>query len=90
MHHEIITATELARNVAMSIDRVRMSGYSLYITKGSQIIAELCPPAKTGFPIEKLADLLNALPKLGEDVGNFTKDINNVRQRAVLPGNPWD
>ena len=90
MYHETITATELARNVAMSIDRVRMSGYSLHITKGTQTVAELCPPAKNGFPIEKLADLLEALPKLGDDASVMAKDINTARQRAILPGNPWD
>ena len=46
MQHEVISATELARNVSITIDKVRMSGHSLYITKSSQTVAELCPPPK--------------------------------------------
>ena len=34
--HDSITATELVRNLSFIIDKVRMTGHSLYITKGSQ------------------------------------------------------
>ena len=90
MQHESISATELARNVSMSIDKVRMSGYSLYITKGSRTVAELCPPPKSGFPVEKLADMISALPKLGDDAKAMSEDIEVARKQAKLPENPWD
>ncbi|MBL4867084.1 MAG: hypothetical protein JKY67_12005 [Pseudomonadales bacterium] len=90
MQHESISATELARNLAMSIDKVRLSGQSIFITKGTQTVAELCPPPKLGFPIAKLADLITSLPKLGADAESMSKDINTSRENAKLPGTPWD
>lgn len=90
MQHDTISATELARNIALSIDKVRISGQSLYITKGSQTVAELCPPPKTGFPINKLADFISSLPKLDDDAEAMENDLTAARSHAKLPGNPWD
>jgi len=87
--HDSITATELARNVAQSIDRVRLSGVALSITKGTQTIAELCPPPKPGLPIAKLAELLCLLPKLDADAAVMHQDMNHIRSRAKLLENPW-
>jgi len=90
MQHKSISATELARNVSTSIDQVRISGNSIYITRGSQTVAELCPPPKSGFPIDKLAEMMLSLPKLGDDAKVMSEDIETVRNKAKLPENPWD
>jgi len=87
--HDTITATELVRNLSVAIDRVRMSGHSLHVTKGSQTIAALSPPPKPGFPIDKLAELLRSLPKLGEDAAAMDKDIDAIKRHASLPESPW-
>lgn len=87
--HDIITATELVRNLSFAIDKVRISGHSLYITKGSQIIAELKPPPKPGLSIRKLASVLRSLPKLGDDASAMDKDLDIIRRQANLPDNPW-
>lgn len=89
MQHESISATELARNVATSVDKVRVSGKSIYITKGRQIVAELCPPPKTGFPVDQLAEMIASLPGLGNDAEVMAKDIKKTRRHANLPGNLW-
>lgn len=86
---DTITATELVRNLSVAIDKVRMTGHSVYITKGSQTVAELSPPPKSGLPINKLAGLLNALPKLGDDAAALAKDLENIRCQANLPESPW-
>ena len=88
--HDTITATELVRNLSLAIDKVRMTGHSLYITKGSQTVAELSPPPKQGLPINKLAGLLKSLPKLGEGASVMAKDIETIRRKAQLPDNPWE
>lgn len=88
--HDTISATDLVRNLSGAIDNVRMSGNSLYITKGSRTVAELCPPPKTGFPVNKLAGLLKSLPKLGEDISVMAVDLENIKRQACLPDNPWD
>jgi len=88
--HDTITATELVRNLAVAIDKVRMTGHSLFVTKGSQTVAELSPPPKAGVPISKLAGILKSLPKLGDDVSTMAKDLESMRLNARLPENQWD
>lgn len=87
--HDTISATDLVRNLSVAIDKVRISRHSLYITKGSQTVAELSPPPKAGLPINKLAGLLKSLPKLGDDASAMAKDFENIRRHANLPENPW-
>lgn len=88
--HDTITATELVRNLSIAIDKVRITGKSLYITKGSQTVAELSPPPKFGLPIKRLAGLLTSLPKLGDDASAMDKDQEAIRRQAYLPNNPWE
>ncbi len=87
--HDTITATELVRNLSVAIDKVRMSGHSLHITKGSQTVAELNPPPKSGLPVNKLVRLLKSLPKSGGNASDMSKDLKNIRRQANLPDNPW-
>ena len=88
--HETISATDLVRNFSAMIDKVRISGRSLYITKGIQTIAELKPPPKSGFPIKNLASFIKTLPSLGEDAKDLSQDIKSIKNSAQLPENPWD
>jgi PHD/YefM family antitoxin component YafN of YafNO toxin-antitoxin module len=87
--HEIITATDLARNLSAAIDRVRLNRRSLWITKGSQRVAELSPASKVGYPILQLADLLASLPRLDEGAADMASDQTAIRRQAALPENPW-
>jgi len=88
--YETVSATELVRNLSALIDKVRISGRSLYITKGSQTVAELVPPPKTGMLIGDLHQLLTSLPTLGRDANTLTEDIKQIQKQAQLPDNPWD
>lgn len=88
--HETISATELVRHLSAMIDKVRISGRSLYITKGVQTIAELSPPPKSGFPIKNLASFIKTLPSLGSDAQGMSQDIKAIKNRARLPESPWD
>lgn len=90
MRRETISATELARNISASIDRVRVTGVSLQITKSSQTVAELSPPAKAGFPIEELTNMIAELPSLHSDSDSMLNDIIDIRAAAKLPNSPWD
>ena len=88
--HDSISATDLVRNLALVIDKVRISGKSLYITKGSQTVAELNPPPKSGYPIAELAGLLGALPELGKEAAALSVDLKAIRKQAQLPKTSWD
>lgn len=86
---ESITTTELVRNLSVVIDRVRLTGRRLAITKGSQTVAELSPPAKAGYPITRLGELLASLPTLDADGQAMADDIALIRAAAELPYTPW-
>ena len=88
--HERITATDLVRHFSAFVDKVRVSGRSIYITKGTQTIAELSPPPKSGFPIKDLVNFINALPRLENDAQDMSNDIKSIKNKAQLPENPWD
>jgi hypothetical protein len=88
--HESISATELVRNFSAMVDKVRISGKSIYITKGIQTIAELSPPSKSGFPIQNLKNFIIALPSLNEDAQSMLDDVTSIKGNAKLPRNPWD
>ena len=90
MKHDTITAAELARNLARIIDRVRLSGKSLYVIRGRQTIAELKPPPKRGFPCSQLPELLASLPKVGDEAKAMEEDLTHIRATSDLPENPWD
>ncbi len=85
-----ITATELVRSLSAAIDEVRVTGRSLYITKGSKTVAELSSPPKTGLPVNALFKLLKTLPKLGDDGTEMEKDLNSIRRKAGLPKSSWE
>lgn len=88
--HETISATELVRNFSAVADKVRISGRSIYVTKGVQTIVELCPPSKSGFPLKNLASFMKALPSLGDNLEAMAQDIKAIKGKAQLPENPWD
>jgi antitoxin (DNA-binding transcriptional repressor) of toxin-antitoxin stability system len=87
---ESVTTTELVRNLSVVIDRVRLTGRRLAITKGSQTVAELSPPAKAGFPMSRLGQLLASLPKLDANDRAMAEDLARIRGAGDLPSTPWD
>ncbi len=88
--HASISTTELVRNLSIIIDKVRISGQSLSITKGSQTVAELSPPPQSGYPVNKLSGFLTSLPKLNDDAPSMAEDLKTLKQKAKLPGSLWD
>ena len=87
---ERISATELARHVAQTIDNVRINRNSLLITRGAKVVAKLSPPPKNGLSVRGLISLLKSLPKLTpSDTLSMKNDISKVRAEAKLPENQW-
>jgi len=88
---ETITATDLARNLASTIDQVRLSGQVIDITKGNQTIARLIPAPHTGFPISQLKNFFQELSHLGNKSSErMASDLKTIRDNATLPGSPWE
>jgi len=88
---QCISATDLARNMAQTIDAVRMSRTTVLITKGTKVIAQLAPPPKIGLSMQGLIGLLKSLPGLSPtDSQQLANDLKTIRSSAKLPANPWD
>ena len=88
----VITATDLARNLAVTIDKVRLSRQAINITKGNQTIAQLTPVKQEGLPITQLESFLSSLPHLGSKYAqSMAADLNIIRKSAILPDDsPWE
>lgn len=84
-----LTATYVARNFSGVIDRVRMSGQSLTITKGKQQVAQITPVPR-GLSAAEVLDVFAALPDMGADREAFAADILAARTASQQPlENPW-
>lgn len=88
--HTTISTTELVRNLSSIIDKIRISGQSLFITKGTQTVAELSPPPESGYPISHLSNFLSSLPTLHDDASSMAEDLQTLKQKAELPESLWD
>lgn len=92
MHHsaEIVTVTELARNLSSIIDRVRISSTRVSITRGAQTVAELSPAVQPGITLGKLLNSLqhSALPE--DERQRYGVDLKTVRESASVPPSSWE
>ena len=81
---ETVTITELARNLASIIDRVRISSIRVSITRGTQTVAELSSVVQPGLTLEGLLDLLqhSALPE--DERQRYGMDLKTVRASASV------
>lgn len=88
---KMMSATQLARNLASSIDQVRLSGQVIEITKGNQTIAQLIPAPHKGFPVSQLKDFFQKLSHLGnKDNPQMSDDLKKIRNSATLSSSPWE
>lgn len=89
--NETITSTDLARNLAGTIDKIRLSGHAIDITKGNQIVARLVPAAQKGLPMEKIESFFQNLPSLDpKDKQLLANDLKTIRDNASLLDTPWE
>ncbi|MBP9726901.1 MAG: hypothetical protein KBD83_05515 [Gammaproteobacteria bacterium] len=88
---ETVTATELARNLAVTIDKVRLSRKAISIVKGNQTVAQLLPAKQEGFPVIQLETFLRRLPCLdSKHSHSMAADLKMIRDNASLPDElPW-
>jgi prevent-host-death family protein len=82
-----VTATELARNVADILARVRYRGESFVVERNGRPIARIVP---AGPPPASLADALSAWLSGRESDPGFADDLASVDAADRPPDNPWD
>lgn len=86
------TVTEVFRNFSDYINRVSYRGEQFVLTRGGRAVAELVPAASAGRRLAELPDLLDALPRLGEEEAErFAEDLERARADSgpTPPAGPW-
>lgn len=91
MSHQVISATDLARNFSEFLNRVRYQGVTLDVTRGGDVIACISPPGPAGgFPIAQLDSLFASLPRLTAlDAVQFERDVAVVVGNLQPEGDAW-
>lgn len=87
---ESITVTELARNLATVIDRVRISSTQVSITRGSQTVAKLSPVTQPGMTLGGLLDVLKSSALSADEQQSFAADMQSVHTSATVPPSSWE
>jgi len=87
-----VAATFLARNLSDLLNQVRYQGVTLEVTRGSDIVAYVCPsPAVTGYPIDQLDRLLASLPQMSpNEADRFLADIHEGVASQSAESDAWD
>lgn len=85
-----ISATDLARNLASVIDKVRVARQPMTITRGNQDIAQIIPVINSSVYLSDLAFLLKKNQLSQSKKQAFADDLASIRQSASLPKSDWD
>jgi prevent-host-death family protein len=85
-----VTATDLGRNLADLVNRVRYRGEEFLIEKGGESVARL-GPARAHRPSGTLRDLIDLARKLGPDLefADRLEEIVAADNQPLPPGDPW-
>ena len=77
-----VTATEAARHFSELLNRIKLSGESSIIKRGGKPVASMGPVAekKAVRHLKQLHEILNALPRMGDDLEAFEKDLSEIRE----------
>ena len=93
MLRQIISATEMSRDLSNILNEVRYHGKSFEIQRGKEIIARIIPVtiSKNRMMMSELKDLLAHLPSLDKkDRQDFSNTIAEIRSTMDRVENPWD
>lgn len=79
MKQDVISATELSRQLAKSIDRVRLTGRDCLILRGRRTVAKLAPPPVIAVPATDFASALADFPELRDERSAMCDDLSRIR-----------
>jgi hypothetical protein len=86
-----LTVTEFSRGLSDFLSQVQYQGQSLDIQRGKRVVARVLPAvASTGFPLDRLDELLAKGPQLSAaERSAMAADINVQRSRLQVRDDPW-
>ena len=86
-----LTVTEFSRGLSDFLSQVQYQGQSLDIQRGKRVVARVLPAvASTGFPIDRLDELLAKGPQLtAAERQSMAADVRAQRARLTGRDDPW-
>lgn len=86
-----LTVTEFSRGLSDFLSQVQYQGQSLDIQRGKRVVARVLPAVATsGFPIDRLDDLLAQGPQLkASERRAMADDVRVGRSRLLARSDPW-
>lgn len=89
-----VTATEAVRDFSGLLNTVKFKGETYIIKRGGKPIASLGPVMEANAPktMKELKGILNELPRMGDDLDSFEKDMIEVwkGQPSLPEREPWE
>ncbi len=88
---ERISVTQAVRQFSDLLNRIFYQGVSVELERGNKVIARISPVSSASpLKVKDLNRLFAELPSLGEDIGAFAKDLEDIRKQIPLEKNQWD
>jgi vacuolar-type H+-ATPase subunit B/Vma2 len=86
-----LTVTEFSRGLSDFLSQVQYQGQSLDIQRGKRVVARVLPAvASTGFPIDRLDELLAKGPQLTPaERQSMAADVRAQRSKLTARDDPW-
>ncbi len=86
-----LTVTEFSRGLSDFLSQVQYQGQSLDIQRGKRVVARVLPAvASTGFPIDRLDELLAKGPQLTTaERQAMVADVRAQRAKLTARDDPW-
>jgi vacuolar-type H+-ATPase subunit B/Vma2 len=86
-----LTVTEFSRGLSDFLSQVQYQGQSLDIQRGKRVVARVLPAvASSGFPIDRLDDVLAKGPQLkASERLKMAEDVRYVRANLKNKSDPW-
>jgi hypothetical protein len=86
-----LTVTEFSRGLSDFLSQVQYQGQSLDIQRGKRVVARVLPAvASTGFPIDRLDELLAKGPQLtAAERQAMVADVGALRSKLTARDDPW-
>jgi antitoxin (DNA-binding transcriptional repressor) of toxin-antitoxin stability system len=75
-----VTATEAARDLSELLNKIKFTGDSYVIKRGGKPVASIGPVREIEVvrSLKELRGILDALPKIGDDLQDFEKDLIEI------------
>lgn len=87
-----VSATDAARNFSDILNQVRYQAAEFDIVRGREVVARILPATPAGgVPLDELAELLKALPRLGpKEADRLARDIERGLSRMRSDTVEWE